>query len=102
MRRKGRPYTVDFYSEDHQVPEVGHLIRDVSHKGLVRGYLRVLSVRLVKVRVSRGEVARYALRIERLSKQPQGESVSFTVTAYPPTPKSKPLADDPFSPLLPA
>ena len=100
MRRKGRPYTVDFYNDDYTVPEPGNIIRDVSHKGLVKGYLRVLCVREVKVRVSRGENARYALRIERLGERPPTIGVSFTVTAYAPKPK-KPSDRDRFDPLLP-
>ena len=100
MRRKGRPYTVDLYKDDYTVPEPGNIIRDVSYKGLVKGYLRVLSVREVKVRVSRGEHSRYALRIERLAERSSTEDVSFTVTAYAPKPK-EPSDRDRFDPLLP-
>lgn len=95
MRRKLRSHVVDFYRAEDQPPRVGDLIREVSHTALVRGYLRVHAVRQVKVRVSRGEVARYRLQVERLACRPAGEPVTFTVDDYAPKPKV-----DRFSPLL--
>ena len=101
MKRGARPYTVDFYEEGHPLPQVGQCLREVSHKQTISGYMRIQSVRLVKVRVSRGEVARYKLMIERLNDMPPG-GVSFTVYTYPPRKKPKPTLDaDRFSPLLP-
>ena len=101
MKRAAKYYTVDFYTEDHPHPQLGDVIRDVSHTSQVRGYLRVLSVRQVQVRVSRGEVARYKLSVQRLEKMPP-QGVSFTVHGYAPK-KKAPLTHqgDAFSPLLP-
>lgn len=93
MRPKPRRFTVDWYSEV-DAPKVGDVVRDVGLRGTVRGYLRVLSVRQVVVRVSRGESARYALQTERLPGKPP-EGASWTMYANPPKPKR-----DRFSPLL--
>ena len=93
MKPVGRKMTVDWYG-DNETPEVGNVIRNCSADGTVKGYARVLSVRQAKVRVSRGENARYSLRLEPIDSIPP-EGVTFTVTAHPPKPKI-----DRFSPLL--
>ncbi len=95
MRKKPRRHIVDFFDPAEAAPVVGNVIRYLSHKGIVLGYLRVLSVRQVKVRVSRGEVARYALQVERLEGKPP-EGANWTMTQNPPKPKV-----DRWSPLLP-
>lgn len=101
MKPKGTPYTVDFYTEGFPVPQPGDVVLDVSHTQAVRGYFRVLASRQVKVRVSRGEVARFALRIQRLTALPDGAQVAFTVYGYAPKPRGKKPISDRFSPLLP-
>lgn len=99
MKPRGRLYTVDFFRESDPTPEAGNIIREVSPKNIVKGYLRVISAREVRVRVSRGEVARYTMRIERLDQRPPGQAVAFTVYSYAkPAKGSKP---DRFDPLLP-
>lgn len=101
MKPKGTPYTVDFYSEGFPVPQPGDLVLDVSHTQAVRGYFRVLSSRPVKVRVSRGEVARFAMRIQRINELPEGSQVAFTVYGYAPKARGKKPKGDQFLPLLP-
>lgn len=101
MKPKGTTYTVDFYTEGFPVPKPGDLVRDVSHTEEVRGYFRVLSSRQVKVRVSRGELARFAMRVQRLEALPDGAEVAFTVYGYAPKARGKKPEDDRFLPLLP-
>lgn len=101
MKPRGRAYTVDFFRESDAAPEAGNIVREVSDKQMVKGYLRVLSVRQVRVRVSRGEVARYALRIERLNERPQDQPVAFTVYSYAKPKAPKGHKPDRFDPLLP-
>lgn len=100
MRRKSCSYTVDFFSEHCPAPKAGDLVRRLSAEGKERGFLRVLSSRQVRVKVSRGEMARYTMTVERLAEQPEGEEVTFTVHGYRKRPKTP--ARDKFSPLLPS
>lgn len=104
MKPVGRRMTVDFYNPTDTVPAVGMVVVERRHDGALKGYSRVLSVRPVKVKVSRGERARYALRVERIPTPPEiaavdsvsyGGATWFTVTDYPPKPKR-----DRWSPLL--
>lgn len=101
MRRKSCSYTVDFFSEHCPSPKAGDLVRRLSAEGQERGFFRVLSSRQVKVKVSRGETARYTMKIERLTEQPEGEEVTFTVHGYRKRKQTKTPARDKFSPLLP-
>lgn len=82
MHKKLTHFTVDFYREDEPVPEVGTVLRYVSAVKKVASYFRIRSVRPVQVRVSRGEVARYALGLERLERRPEGEPVKLTTYSY--------------------
>jgi hypothetical protein len=97
MRQKPRRMIVDFFDPADPAPEVGNVVRHVGSNARVLGYLRVVSVRRVKVRVSRGEHARWALGMERLAERPR-EGVSWTMTDRPRKPKPK---VDRWSPLLP-
>lgn len=96
MRPKLRPFTVDFHGEDWREPVPGDVIRHVGARALVLGYLRVVDVRRVRVKVSRGEAARFRLGVLRLPGKPP-EGATFTVTSYPPKPRAPP---DRWSPLL--
>lgn len=89
MKPKGTPYTVDFYTEGFPVPQPGDVVLDVSHTQAVRGYFRVLASRQVKVRVSRGEVARFVLRIQRLTALPDGAQVALKETRMSMTPPAR-------------
>jgi hypothetical protein len=93
VRARTVKYTVDIYDE-RRPPEVGQNLRHISYKGVVKGYLRLVGVRQVQVRVSRGEVARFRLELERLPGIPQ-DGVQLTVWDHTPKPKR-----ERFSPLL--
>lgn len=94
MRKKPRIFNIDFFSPNDPTPEPGQVLRHCSYQDKVLGYFRIGAVRQVQVRVSRGEVARYALQVERLpAKPPEGAQV--TVWNYPPKAKV-----DRWSPLL--
>lgn len=98
MNKKPRRMIVDMH--DERVPAVGDIVRHHNTRGSVLGFLRVVGVRQVKVKVSRGEVARFALALERLdgfpSPPPRGQILRFlNVHDNPPRPKP-----DRFSPLL--
>lgn len=73
--------TVDFFDPKEPVPEVGHLLRYVSATAVVSGYFRIIGVHQVRVRVSRGELSRWRLSLERLETRGQ-DPVTFTVYAY--------------------
>lgn len=97
MKRAGQRMTIDYFDPADVPPAPGMVFRDVSASGRVRGYCRIQAARKVKVRVSRGEVARYAVWFERLAgDRPPHEGADFTVTANPRKPKR-----DRWSPLLP-
>lgn len=102
MRKKPRTYIVDMHSPSPNRPEPGQVFRHVSSKGVVLGYQRVVGVRQVRVRVSRGETARYALQVERLDGMPAG-GATFTVHDHPRRPRTRPdpFCADRFLPLLP-
>lgn len=102
MRKKPRVIVVDFHEADHRVPREGDLVRVVSYRKVVKHYLRVLSVRQVKVRVSRGEAARYRCAVERLlGGRPPDEGVDWTTYEYPPKPKvSETGPGGRFNPLI--
>lgn len=96
MKRKAPIYTIDCF-DDFPTPEAGQAFRWVSHKGDVKGYYRVLTVRPVKVRVSRGERERVRCQIERLPGKPV-DGARFTVYDHPP--RIKDPSRDKWSPLL--
>lgn len=94
MKRKSPGFVLDMY--DESVPRVGDVYRDVGARSQVLGYCRILEVRRVNVRTSRGEVSRWRLKVERLEGNPP-EGCRFTVTRH--TPRRR---RDRFSPLLDA
>ena len=106
MRKKAPRYVIDIFGEDGRAPDVGTIFREIApnaKKGF-KGFVRILSVRPVKVKKSRGETARYALTIERLAELPEGETVAMTVRSYskPKAPKGMDKQPgDRFDPLLP-
>lgn len=78
--KRGRSvvYTIDVYAGGVH-PSVGHVIRRLSARGVVLGFLRVLAVRSVRVRVSRGEEARYRVTLEWLAGEPDAGADSTVV-----------------------
>ncbi|QYW02186.1 hypothetical protein CPT_Sonora_085 [Stenotrophomonas phage Sonora] len=96
MRPKPRKFTVDWYSEkDGPLP--GDFVRHRNPSGKLIGFYKILQVRQVQVRVSRGEVARYVLSMERIEPR-QLDGRILDVWNHPHTPKPK--VPDRFSPLL--
>lgn len=101
MRKpKGSRYVVDFYNPDDPEPMPGDIMQSFSHTGEHQRFWRILSVRKVKVRVSRGEAARYALRLHSLPEIPEGSLISFTTHSHPPKPRKRNPVD-PLDMLLP-
>ena len=102
MRRPGTVWTVDWAGRPAAGPEVGHLVRHISARGIVTGFFRVTSVRQVNVRkpLPEGYSARYRVGASRVGdRRPEGEAWDWTLTAFPRKPKP-PIDKDPFSPLL--
>lgn len=93
MNKKPRRFTVDMY--DDRVPVIGDVVRHFNFRGDILGFYRLLDVRRVKVRVSRGETARFTLFMERLPGFPKQALRILSVYDHPPRPKP-----DRFSPLL--
>lgn len=92
MKRGARKFTLDIF--DDTIPDVGQAFLHLSAKDKPLGYKRVIGLRQVKVRVSRGEKTRWVLYIESLPGEP-AEGIAFSVWDNPRTKKR-----DQFSPLL--
>ena len=104
VRKKGARYVIDIFGDDGCAPEVGTVFREIDEQKGLKGFVRILAARPVKVRKSRGETARYTLTIERLAQLPEGADVTMTVNAYSKRKAPKPSDDQPgdrFDPLLP-
>lgn len=95
MKRKPLHYVLDWHGEGDPGFAPGQIMRRLNTQKQVGGYYRVVSVRQVRVRVSRGETSRWSLGVERLAERPADEAVTFTVQDHAPRPKP-----DRWSPLL--
>jgi|SRR5579862_1099294 len=94
QRGKHVTYTIDVYAGGIH-PSVGNVIRRCLSSGKVLGYLRVLALRPVRVRVSRGEEVRYRVSLQWLSCEPE-EGADMTVYDHPrhfPTAPRRPVPD---------
>lgn len=102
MRRRGTTWTLDWAGESP--PEVGHVVRRVRDNGIVAGFWRLTSVRLVRNRkpLPEGYVARYRIGVEFVAKK-RGDlqgGVNWTMYDHPAKPRPS-ITHDRFSPLLP-
>lgn len=102
MRRAGTTWTLDWAGESS--PEVGHVVRRVRSNGIVAGFWRLTSVRLVRNRkpLPEGYVARYRIGVEFVAKKRSDlrGDVNWTMYDHPAKPKPS-ITHDRFSPLLP-
>lgn len=106
MRRAGTTWTLDWAGGAE--PTVGQVIRCCRADGIVKGYWRLTSVRLVKHRkpLPDGYIARYRIGVRFVSndihevRRLTGAGAAWTLYEHPRKPKPT-IAHDPFSPLLP-
>jgi hypothetical protein len=75
-------WTVDVMPGSYH-PAEGQVVRELRHDGTLRGYSRIVSLRDVRVRVSRGEEARYRMGMQGLDALPEG-GWQYVVQSYPP------------------